>query len=364
MKKNIKLLGASSVAMAALLAISSPALAEPSISASIFEGGSTATTAAPGTEVALSGIGCVIAGQPAEASVFTYGPGSWTEGQLDGGQLAFQTEAGDGGSWDWNPTISTEAPEGQHLVRFTCSEGPVDSPAEVTNWVSGDYVISVVYPEAPSSSRTSKSRTSSTSTAAQDPHVSIGIDPDALPLVDNIGLSGARAAQLKSQVDPHVAAVSTVTRYYKAFLNRLPKRAELDTWVPRLESGTTGTTLANALAADPKFATIAAKYSNGNLVNAAYKRVLGRTPTAEESASAIRALVAGKTRTAYVKSVADSAEAVSRSANEAYAIAAQWTIAKKAIVAKTVASEAAQLSSGMVPRVQVVEEIAITNKVK
>jgi hypothetical protein len=79
---------------------------------------------------------------------------------------------------------------------------------------------------------------------------------------------------------------------------------------------------------------------------------------------AIRALVAGKTRTSYMKSVADSAEAVSREATEAYAIAAQWTISKKSIVAKTVTSEAAQLSSGMVPRVQVVEDIAIANKVK
>ncbi|MCU1356439.1 MAG: hypothetical protein JWM89_1857 [Acidimicrobiales bacterium] len=361
---NFKLLGVSSIAVAGLLAIAAPALAEPTVSASIFQGGATGATAAPGAEVAMSGSNCIIGGQPAVAGVFSYGPGDVADGSLEGAKMAFQQTTDADGAWTWDANISSDVLPGDYIMRFSCSADEVASPADVTGWVSGEYVITVAYPDAPSGNRTSKALKTSSSTSAQSPHVTMAIDPDALPYLDNVGLSGARAAQLKASVDPHVAAVSTVTRYYKAFLDRLPKRAELDTWVPRLESGTTGTTLANALAADPKFVKVAAKYSNGNLVNAAYKRVLGRTPTAEESATAIRALVAGKARTASVKSVADSAEAVGREATEAYAIAAQWKISKKSIVAKTVTSEAAQLATGMVPRVQVVEDIAIANKVK
>lgn len=135
------------------------------------------------------------------------------------------------GSFEWTTTIPLDNPVGQLQSRWYCATAPVsglDDPSLM--WVAPVFELTIEEGPAgaaPNASLASTGGQRSTSAAtASSAGPTFTVDPDALPLVDRIGIPGATAAKLKAKVDAQMAADAKARAALAKALKKVdPKRA-------------------------------------------------------------------------------------------------------------------------------------------
>lgn len=136
----------------------------------------------------------------------------------------FETSTDEVGSFRWDVTIPVDTTSGRYVTRWYCSTAPVtslDDPAML--WVSPPLWMDISgAPAAPAARMQTVQKAASARTAtpvgtlastsklakqqqrASTPGaatVSLVGDPDALPAIDRVGITGPKAAALKAKVD-------------------------------------------------------------------------------------------------------------------------------------------------------------------
>ncbi|MCU1496154.1 MAG: hypothetical protein JWM47_107 [Acidimicrobiales bacterium] len=126
------------------------------------------------------------------------------------GTEQFEAQTSPDGSFDLQFEIP-EMPQPQHLdVHWYCSSVPVTSMQGAGFlWMSPTVEITIQAAAAPEvatlnlRSATSRTATKATASSNEKP-VTVTMDPNALPLIDKLGIVGAKAAPLKAKVDAKV----------------------------------------------------------------------------------------------------------------------------------------------------------------
>lgn len=220
-------IGAAALVIGSILAAPAVAMADPWVSAttngtSLGEGGHTGTL---GEIVTIAGSGCTNPepGQPAYMGQFVglsdplTDPGAW--------KIEFETDAS--GGFEWETPMVADATT--YYGRWYCSTTPIDSLDQADLWVSPVAWMTFSEATTPVAARqgmavgakASKVQLASVRTVAAEPGGSsfeLVVDPDALPVVDRMGIVGPKAAQLKDTVDRTAAASNKVAKFF-AFLS-------------------------------------------------------------------------------------------------------------------------------------------------
>jgi hypothetical protein len=199
-------IGAAALLIGAILAAPAAAMADPWVSAvsngtEMGEGGNTGVL---GDVITISGTGCVNPepGQPAYMGEFV--AQSDPLNNPEAFKIEFETDAS--GAFEWETPMVAEAMT--YYARWYCSTTPIDSLDQADLWVSPLSWMTFEEPTTPVAARqamTSKVQLASFRTAAVTPNtgpsVELVTDPDGLPAMDQMGIVGPKAAQLKSTVD-------------------------------------------------------------------------------------------------------------------------------------------------------------------
>lgn len=258
------------------------------------------------------------------------------------------------GSWTWMLMPNGEAPMGDYEIYFYCSTAPVTSldPSNPSAnpdilWVSGMYERTLMEADARAAS-----------SGGSGPMVTI--DPDALPRVDRMGIHGEEAAALKADVDAAVDDVAALDRLYGAFFGRHGDHAGMAHWLGQLERGASINQIANSFAKSTEFRTKYGSLSDSAFVDQAYRNVLGRSGDHSGHTFWMDALATGRmTRANVMRAFANSAENIARTANRGYVAAAYQVLGTTTPTKAQVQEQVAKLDTGVIPRVQVVEDIAL-----
>lgn len=363
MKHHLTRAAAIGILGAALLA-PSIASADPIISAT--SGGqpilSDGATGHIGDAITLTGTGCTIAGRPADAymGLFTAQEGDpW----VDAAWQPYQSQVDVSGGFSWDITIPEDNGRGTFGSRFYCSDGPVtDVHSETMLWVSPLVVMDIE--DAPVANRTLAAKAGAMRTAAADTgdgSVSMTVDPDALPVVDRIGIPGPIAANLKMDVDEDKARIAQVQRMFRVFFGRSTDEDGLSYWLRHIGTDMTVKTAATNMAASPEFKRNYGTLDNESFVNRLYQNTLGRPADPAGLDYWTGQLRKGVTRASVGLAFAESDEFVRRSANANYVSAVYHEVAHRTPSAATITSLSNRLEAGEL-RVTVVEDVALTVK--
>jgi hypothetical protein len=201
------------------------------------------------------------------------------------------------------------------------------------------------------------------SSASEQPGTAgLVVDKNALPVVDHIGLSGARAAALKSDVDAQLESVGTVNRLVETYLGRPARSAELKTYVAQLQDG--------KKKADPEsvakdLANLKEFKADGHMTDAEFIDQLNRNafghvgPVAERNSLVAGIKAKTTSRDEIGAGIAQSAELRTAMADEDYITASYWQLVGRAPTAAEVATYTQLLEGTLSTRVQVVETIYV-----
>ena len=101
---------------------------------------------------------------------------------------------------------------------------------------------------------------------------------------------------------------TTVVRVYNAALQKLPTTANLDTWVSRYRSGMSLATLGQQLVTSTAFKTKYGNLSNGAFIQLAYRNAVGRAPSTTSYNTWLGRLNSGTTRGTLLVSITESTD--------------------------------------------------------
>lgn len=159
-------------------------------------------------------------------------------------QSQFETITDETGTFVYETEITELAHPMAFEASYYCSSAPITDPADAAIlWLSPPYQVTIdpSTPHAPAA-RQAKSSTSalsskgaasvrlatkaSTSRGATNvvqgdgPSVTMNVDPDALPVIDKIDITGPHAAKLKERVDANADAGKALERLVNFLLRR------------------------------------------------------------------------------------------------------------------------------------------------
>ncbi|HEX2578300.1 MAG TPA: DUF4214 domain-containing protein [Aquihabitans sp.] len=265
------------------------------------------------------------------------------------------------GSWTWSSEVSGDTEAGVYTLNFYCASSPIESVDDpAITWLSGDYHLEV-QPMAEPIVEVNASRIASVGgTAADEGMVQLSIDPNALPRVDEMGIPRAQAAGLKAKVDARRTNVGQAQRLYLAFLGRPGDRAAMAAFDKPAVQSATYAKLATSLARTSEFERRYGRLTDAAFVDAAHRNVLGRAADRSTRTALIEQLRTRRTtRTAVLVGLAGSKENIARTANLTYVLTAHKVVGTTSPTLAKATAQAQQLDSGMVPKVQIVEDIAL-----
>jgi hypothetical protein len=258
----------------------------------------------------------------------------------------------DDGHWRWEIAVPSDNGLGDFETRYELydAEGIVYSSPLITGSIT----------PAPLAARARPG------TRSEGGNVAVTeVDPDAVPAVDRLGVTGDRMLVLKEASDRDLAVIAAAVRVHRVLFDRQPSRTELARSVALLRAGVTTEGLAMALVSSKVGAAeFQASYPRSlrlpELVTIGAERVLGRTPTSlEVGLWAVDARGNDAARAAALAQMADAREAVLRNEAEARIIAVYANLSESALPSDELLELYAQnLRRGMA-RIQVVEAIAL-----
>jgi hypothetical protein len=253
------------------------------------------------------------------------------------------------GSASFSDTIITQP--GEHYARWFCASSDPEDPVDPSIlWMSSVYTFTAHAP-APLALRTTTNQIS-------EGIFTLSVDEDALPSVDQIGIDGDRAAQMKASVDAVDVRLAPISLLYLAFLGRPGTRGELDAALAK-SNDPNQTKLAKHLATRSEYRSRYLKISSESFVARVFAHLLERPPTTEEQAHWLDRLNSGDTsRTQMIQTVAQSAEHVAATENLVYVISAHHALTLDSIVTADARRFTRQLDS-IVVRVAMIEDLAV-----
>lgn len=148
----------------------------------------------------------------------------------------FEAQTGAGGGMHLTATIGLREVDQQMSLNWYCSTTPVTSATDpAILWLSPEFTQTIAAGDlnggaaapkvtgkaSPTSGVRPGAKTVTAKAATATGAVSMTIDPDALPLVDKMGINGASAARIKAQVDAKVKP-SDLERLIAWLLGRKP----------------------------------------------------------------------------------------------------------------------------------------------
>lgn len=211
---------------AAALAPISTAGADPTVTAS--SGGVSITESggiSQGQAVDIVGTGCYVEGVPTYSGEFVSGAGDPLSNEAF---QPYETQNELDGSFAWSFNVPEDNGVGTAYARWYCSSEPATTLAGPKLWVGPLVTMTMSAGEAPnrttalrttSAARTSKASASKTATTS-GVTMTMTTDPDALPAVDLLGITGDKAAKLKAKVDAQYAKDSKGLVLLKKLLGR------------------------------------------------------------------------------------------------------------------------------------------------
>ena len=343
-----KMLAATILAGSIVVGLGAPAFSDPVTSTSL---GYIPTSGQIGESFDVMIDGCTNGGNPVYMGGYMT-----TTGSTDAPVLV--SDLSTTGSWTRHVQLDS-VPGLDVEVHAFCASAPVtsiDDPNVL--WISAPLHFTVV--DTPNVMRANATASPAVISAATSP---LSVDPDALPLVDRMGIPGAQAAALKVQVDSNVTTVGQVSRLFQTFFGRPASTSDLQYWVSRLDKHTSVTTIANKFAASSEFKRLYGKMTNSQYVDAIYNNALGHPADAATNAALTAQLTLHRTSRALVAlQVANSPELQASSDDANYIITAYQVLAGRAPTADEITAQLNLLESGLVPRVQVVENIALATR--
>jgi hypothetical protein len=276
---------AAALLVGAILAAPAAAMADPWISASTSgttysEGGNSGVL---GDTITIVGTGCTnpVSGQPAYMGEFV----SLSDPMTDPQAMKFEFETDASGGFEWE--IPMVADSTTYYARWYCSTTPLESLDQADLWISPLAWMTFEEPTSPAaavqatSAMTIKSAKSagnvqlaSVRTAAAPspaPKVEIASDPDALPAIDQMGIVGSKAAQLKGTVDWTANASNALNRFFALLSGKKVKNTGV---------------------------------SNTDYVKTAFTVLTGKTPSAKVMAPYVARLDAGGLKVQVVEDIA------------------------------------------------------------
>ncbi|MCU1372422.1 MAG: hypothetical protein JWO77_3616 [Ilumatobacteraceae bacterium] len=280
------------------------ASADPSVSVAIngtpFTDGSSGVNGQP---IRVVGQGCTNPAGEAYMGLFL---GS-TDPALSQSYHPFETVAVDGG-FTLDDTINLDL-IGTTYVRFYCSTSPVTAIDDASMlWVSP---MSSIVIEQQSGLQAMKARSVSVNASSLlnaatdgDRQLAIATDPDALPYVDRVGITGENAAALKAKVDARVEKPSATQRLSSAVHGGTSASRHGNIW-SRLSSAKAARSNSSRGPVSP--ARPAAPMTHGEAVRyvtAAFQVVGGRTPSSATVQTYAARLEAGAYRVQVVEDIA------------------------------------------------------------
>ncbi len=333
MKRRI-VRGAALALVAGATLVPTMASADPVVSITIagtpFVDGGTGTM---GQNVTLAGSGCQnpTPGQPTYMGLFIAAPGDDPNLPTIRG---YETQTNEANGFSLDSVIDVDAP-GVQQVRFYCSTAQVTAVNDPSMlWVSPVVSMSVqntgAQPAALRTALTSTVALASTDTASarttsggSNLGVVVKTDPNALPLIDKMGIVGKKAAALKAKVDASTSLVARAENLHRAFYRRTATHTELAATIKRFRAGETDKAIANSLAQKSEFtytgdraaaitAALAkanspvfkAAHANENYVLSAFRSLADVKPSPSQAAKYTRQLKAGMVRVQVIEDIA------------------------------------------------------------
>jgi hypothetical protein len=223
-------------------------------------------------QIDLQGSGCLL------PTVGGGHMGEWisTEGDpwLVGGEHYFDIQTDENGTFAFEAHAILDPEIQRYHGRIYCAtQAPTSLDDEAMLWVSPEGTMTMNGEDAPPViAMGNRQAASSGSPSLTD----LSFDPDALPLVDRIGIPGDVAAELKQQVDRRAEAVGRIQRMYAVFLGRRADPQGLDYWVRQSERKSPQT-IARSMMRSSEFQRVFGAPSDGEFLEQLYQAVLGRS---------------------------------------------------------------------------------------
>ncbi|MGN6692756.1 MAG: hypothetical protein ACTHN0_01135 [Aquihabitans sp.] len=236
MKNSIRT-GIAVLALAGTAALAPTAVAGADPVIGVSSGGvpvSEAGTIGRGQALDIVGSGCAspTPGQPTYSGEFVSGAGDpWSNPAIQ----PFETVNTEDGSFSWSLTVPEDNFVGTVYARWYCSTSPASELSGDMLWVGP--LMSMNMSEGAVANRTASfaaKATTSTKTAAKTSSkaattaaagsngggMTVTVDPDALPVVDRLGITGDKAAKLKAKVDAQYARDALGLQLLKKLVGR------------------------------------------------------------------------------------------------------------------------------------------------
>lgn len=336
----------------ATLFTSTPAFADPTVT-STLEGEPIAdeATGMLGQAALVTGSGCLNPepGSPAYMGQFVT-PGD--DPAIDPAWHTYETQVDETGGFQWDTSLPLGAGIGTYKLRWYCSTATAASLADASMLWVGPIMTMTLVGGAPNAMRTAV-------TTSASPGASFSVDPDALPLVDRVGIEGDLAAKLKKQVDERSEDVARIQRMYGVFFGRHADPQGLDFWLRQLAKKPVRT-VAAGMAASPEFQRGYGRLSDDDFVARLYENTLGR-----EGDRSGRNFWGGRlsnkkqSRTEVALAFADSSEYIRRTADANYVVAAHQVLTGRTPSVAQIRQGVERLDAGGI-KVQLVEDIALS----
>ena len=143
-----------------------------------------------------------------------------------------------------------------------------------------------------------------------------------------------------------IGQLGNVTRLYRAAFLHLPTTSSLSTWLARYRSGTTLQSMAYSFAANADFVHRYGSLSNSAFVQAAYRNVLGRAPSASAASSWVSQLAHGKKRGDLILSLAQSTENQTKQRPYVETVNIDWGMLQRSPTSAEAKATVARINAG------------------
>ncbi|MCB0963492.1 MAG: DUF4214 domain-containing protein [Acidimicrobiales bacterium] len=339
--RTAALLLAGTTLLAPTAAGADPVINASSVGEPTFDG----TSGTLGQAIQVAGSGCT-PGSPSYMGQFV---AQDADPFVTPGWLAYQTET-DAGSFTWDVNIPLDHAVGDFTVRWYCSTAPVtaiDDPS--IQWVAPPMTMTITDPGAGSNAMTS----------GQEGGVTFTTDPEGLPAIDEMGITGENAAKLKAVVDARAEQLGRVQRMYAVFFGRQADHQGLDFWMRHIGRTWSVEEAAQRMSRSSEFQRGYGRLGDDEFVHQLYRNTLSRDADRNGADFWANRLGRRSDRAEIALAFADSAEFTRRTEAANYVATAFLATTGRVGSPRAMAPFVEQVEDGAY-KVQVIEDIALT----